>query len=168
MTHLSDDDIQAYLDGGATDPRVERHLQECRMCSDAVGFYRNLHAGLADTRTFPRPERLASRVASRLHLRRPRRRRLPSPEVALAAAGIFAALAATFVFLDMGPVIEALSRIHQGFLEYTFPLLEGTGGHGNGLRPSLTVVIWGLIVVICLGTLDHLLSRKLAGRPAAR
>jgi hypothetical protein len=168
VTHLSDDDIQQYLDGGAVDPLGEKHLDECTSCSNSVRLYRSLYAGLADSSTFPPLNNLAAGVTLRLSLRRRKRRWLPSPEAALAAAGIAGAIALTFIFLNTEPFIEALSRIRQAFLDYTFPVLEGAGANGGGLRPSLAVAIWGVIVAISAGTLDRLLSRRLRGRAAGR
>jgi hypothetical protein len=160
MMHLSDSEIQEYLDGGAKDPRITGHLKECRLCSEAVGFYRTVYAGLADTGVFPRPAGLPARVTSRLHLRRQGKHRLPSPEVTLAAAGIIAALVVAFAFLDMGPVVEGLSGFGRDLVAYALPSPEAAGGQGSGLRPSLTVVLWGFVVIVCVSTLDRLLSRS--------
>jgi predicted anti-sigma-YlaC factor YlaD len=70
VRHLTDDEIQAYLDLRAEGlaPDLMDHLETCGTCRAAVRAYQALYARLADDRGFEAPPGFAANVIARLNL----------------------------------------------------------------------------------------------------
>ncbi|MBN2417281.1 hypothetical protein JXO52_15700 [bacterium] len=156
QTHLSDSEIQAWIDGGA-DSDLERfklHLDECHRCRKKADAYRQL-AVLLDTDPAFTPEPgLEQRVMSALppHPRQAERRNV---DMILALGGfILVTAAALFLggwkaFAEISPMFSEISASFSGMLSrIELP------GHTAFLVPCAGLAL--LVVAL----LDHTVLKK--------
>jgi predicted anti-sigma-YlaC factor YlaD len=138
VTHLTEHEIQEYLDGAVPDnqARVEEHMATCRGCRMTLDEYRVLYSGLADDSAFKPPAGLSRKVLARIeekHERRP----LPILEDALLLVGVVvSATVGLLWFVDIGSLLQSLS---------------GAGSAAGPLvAPSVLVAAGAVIVITCL------------------
>ena len=115
MTHLTEREIQEYLDGAAQEnrARVEEHVATCRGCHMTVAEYRFLYGGLADDSLFQAPRGLTKRVLARIEEKRDPRP-LPIFEDALLLLGVVISAAIGVVwFVDFRPLFQSLCRVRE-------------------------------------------------------
>jgi anti-sigma factor RsiW len=87
---MTNERLHAFLDAELSPPsalEVESHLRACPSCAAAYGRLRSLRSALrADALTYPPPAALLARVRAGVAPTQPRRKRLISPPLALAAS----------------------------------------------------------------------------------
>lgn len=162
MKHLSDDEIQAYLDGAppALDRDLKVHLETCAACQNAVGQYKTLYAGLADDTAYDVPSDLAQTVVSRLGLAT-RKGRLALPaDIALVAGAIVAMVVVVVNFLDVRPLLNALLALRAPLVEYASSPFESARTYLIGLNHTLVLGLAGIAILIFMAALDAALRRS--------
>ena len=160
MRHLTDEEIQAYLDGADLDPELSGHLVTCIQCHEVLGGYRALYADLADETAFKIPQDLAGTVTSRLGLKQAGRRFRVSGDLVLVACAIVAMLIGVSVFADLGPIVEAISASAGPILDHTAPHLESSHSRlaGNGHTPAIVATC--VLILVLIGFLDLVFKLK--------
>jgi hypothetical protein len=155
VRHLSDDEIQAHLDGkaGRLDPDLRDHLGTCRTCQEAVEAYRALYVALADDRGFEAPPVLGERVIAGLNLKPPRRAVSLPADIVLVAGAVVCLVVIALSFLDLSPITGAFSAIRSP--------LESARDLVDGLNHTLTPAVAGLAILAFMGVLDLAFHRKL-------
>ena len=154
MRHLSDDEIQAHLDGKAQGraPDLIEHLETCKRCREAVQAYRSLYTGLADDKGFEAPRDLGQRVIAGLNLKPPRRPVALPADILLVAGAMVCLVVVALSFLDLSPLTDAFSVMRSP--------VESVGDFVTGLNHTLTVVVAGLAILAFMGVLDLAFHRK--------
>jgi anti-sigma factor RsiW len=162
MRHLTEEEIQAYLDGpgGGLDAELLDHLKTCKECRDGLADYRALYAGLADDAAFEVPQGLAGSVISRLGLKQTRRRLTVPGDFILVACAIVAMLIGVSVFADLSPLLDAVSASAGPILEYAAPHLESARGGFMNANHTLTILVAGTAVFVIMWALDMIFSRR--------
>lgn len=160
MKHLSDEEIQDFLDGNLPErnQEIERHLSECESCRVEVKHYRRLAAALAaDT-----GQDLAAGFADRVMVRvsaepvaRPRAVLFERLAMALVGAAMVVVAA---VFLDWSLVgrvlVEMFSRAATK-ASATAPEVTG------GMHIDLNLLAAALTVLALIGIADHFILKPL-------
>lgn len=167
MQHLTEDEIQTYLDGCSKEARqpIEAHLAKCPACRMLLNDYKRLYVALADDSGLVPVKNLPLVVAARLGQRpRPSRRRLPS-EIMVGTAGIATALVLAFYFLDLSDAIVGfvthLPQLIRETLGQVTMLRDLTAAHGTTL---ILVTFAGMILTI-VAILDTARLRRRPVRP---
>jgi anti-sigma factor RsiW len=161
--HLTDEEIQAYLDGSAAeiDAGLRAHLETCRQCRELLGDYEALYARLADRPGLEAPQDLARSVISRLGLE-PARGRFSVPGDLVLVAGAIAAMVITaFVFLDLGPVFDTASAIGGQISTLASAGLEAAHERARAPDSTLSIYGYGIAILAIMGVLDAAFRRKL-------
>jgi len=99
VRHLSDSEIQDYLDGNISDREILSHLNQCRRCQSRVNQYRSLFAGLAKDRIPPLPSGFSAKVMNKITAEEKLSRDFPWAFL-LVAAGLLAGLISVIVFVN--------------------------------------------------------------------
>ena len=162
MRHLTDEEIQAYLDGfvGELDPGLADHIRTCEQCRGALRDYRALYAGLADKSAFDLPRDLPLAVMSGLGLGRARAR-FPLPgDLVLVAGAVVAMLVAAVVLLDLEPLFEAVAAAGREIFELASPGLEAVFSGMTGPNHTLTIFVTGAAILFFIGVLDIVFNRR--------
>ena len=159
MKHLSDTEIQSYLDrpsGGIPGP-LEDHLRTCAMCRRRLDEYRALFARLADDSGMPVYEGLTDAVMARVAAR-------PHPEhsgiydLVLAAGGTAIAAAAIWLFVGLSPLYGGLARLSSAVVNV---LARGAGPDaGPGPYPIAAAAAVILVVHLINGLAFRLLRAR--------
>jgi anti-sigma factor RsiW len=156
LRHLTDDEIQAYLDGEFTpaDAGLEAHLRTCAACQNALREYETLYSRLADRAAFESPRDLAATVVLRLGLR-PRKRRFSLPaDIILLTGAIVCMVGVALVFLDLRPFVASLAELLSPVLHYATVPLGSALTSVAGANHTLTVALAGLAILVFTALLD--------------
>ena len=161
MRHLTDEEIQAYLDGLTEnlDASLISHLDTCRECRKAIDQYRLLYTCLSDDSSFGVTTGLTPSVMKRLGLKRSQRRSLPV-EIVLAAAGVMASACVALTWFDPGSVARTIAAAFRSFAGPIAALIEATGDYLIALNHGITTLAVGLTVLLLMAALDAFISHK--------
>jgi anti-sigma factor RsiW len=160
--HVSDERIQAFLDGqapAAEAAEVERHLASCPACSRAAADYRRLFDWLATEPEYRPAGDLAVRVMERLPARRPWLA-VPAVRRSLLILSATAVLVTPFLFVDARPLLGALDRLAAGFSAPVSSLLASLGGALGHLPGGSPLWLFALLAFAGAGAADHFLKQR--------
>ena len=146
MRHLSDDEIQTYLDGGARGlaPNLRHHLDTCSRCQEELRAYRAVYTQLADDTMFQAPSTLATAVLAKLGPDSVRPRRALPADIMVVAGAIACMVVIAFSFLDLSP-----------FIEYGANSVGSVRDLVVGLNHMLTLALAGVAALILVDGLDR-------------
>ena len=161
MRHLTDEEIQAYLDGMVDnlDPSLISHVDTCGHCRKTAAQYSLLYRCLSDDSSFGVITGLAPSVMKHLGLERSERRPLPV-EIILAAAGVVAALCVALAWLDLGRLVSTIAAAPRSLAGLIAPVIEAAGAYLVDLNHSIVTLAAGLTVLLFTATLDAVISRR--------
>lgn len=161
MRHLTDEEIQVYLDGMMEnlDASLISHINTCGVCRKAIGQYSLLYTCLSDDSSFGVTTGLAPAVMKQLGLKRSPRRSLPF-EIILAAAGVVATMCVALAWLDLGPLARTIATALRSFAGLIAPVIEATGDYLAALNHGIVTLAVGLTVLLLMAALDAFISRK--------
>lgn len=167
MRHLSDEEIQAFLDEGegSLDSEALDHLSICNRCRRVLEDYKILFADLADGSAFEIPRDLSATVISRLGLRVHQRRRALPTDIVLVTGGILAMVIAVALFVDLGPLLNAATVAGRYVTGHLSPGMESLKDGLSNARQTTGMLILGGAILVVIGALDLLLGRS-RGHPA--
>lgn len=158
MKHLSDEELQIYLDGGAAAgaARLAEHLRECPACRKACDEYRALYVALADDSRVCVPER--AEAADR------------SDAVAGAWAIGVALAGAAAVFFSVGGFGPETGRVASGLWQLSRRALELPASLGRSVisadQAVGMAVLAGLVICAVLALDRFLLGPRLTATGA--
>ncbi len=159
LKHLTDEEIQNYLDGNLSREialLTERHLETCALCREAVKQYQGVYAGLDEEKGFDLSKGFAKSVVKML----PPQGETKSPfdllNVFLMILGVIVAAGVTLYYVDLRPLGRAFSHVlpgpelGSGVVAFVEDLLIGLNG-------NLGLLILGVLTLLIIGGLDRLL-----------
>lgn len=155
LKHLTDEEIQDYLDGNLSEEKrlsIQRHVEACPACQQALGQYENLYVGLQDDREFELSKGFAKSVLKLLPTEPEAESHSSFVNTLLTVLGILIPFGIALYFLDLGLLGRAFSHI----------LLEPLGGFENllvSLNGSLGLAACAVLTLIVIGGLDRLIIR---------
>lgn len=151
MKHLSDAELQAYLDRDPAQLReeTEAHLHACAHCRANLAAYRRLYGGLKDETGFLLSANFADAVATKIAKRGDRK--ADFLEIGLIVAALISGVAAVLYFFEPGDVFKTL--LQQGIagisdLMRSIPLLQGS---------SLHILLFTAAILALVGILDKMI-----------
>jgi archaellum biogenesis protein FlaJ (TadC family) len=151
MNHLSDEDLQKYLD---KDPELnkaqfDRHLKACDHCRKNYIIYKQLYAGLANEAGFMLSANFSESVVSRIRKKQEKTYSF-FETVLLTIAGLFS-MGLLFYFTNLGDLLLGTFNKNVQELE---PFLKGIGDVFGG---NLTIFIFAIVIIILFGVADKLI-----------
>lgn len=113
MKHLTDTDIQTYLEGpGSEKARAfDDHLSGCRICRRRVDEYKSLFAHLGDDSAVPVVRGLADKVMASVTAARAPDEPSSLADLVLTGAGVLLAAAALYIFVGLQPLSRGLAML---------------------------------------------------------
>ncbi len=164
--HISDEHIQALLDGTAVEPvALEAHLNACPRCRAAVEEYRHLFSALGAVPGPVLAPEFADRVMARLPELPPRGvfarlRRTSVREGVLVFAACGAIAAASFVFIK--PSLWA--GLFQGWFSSSAPANRQALTDAKGFLASLHIdpqlLAAVALTIVAIGLIDWIITRR--------
>jgi len=151
MNHLSDENLQKYLD---KDPKVskaevERHLKTCDHCRQNYLVYKQLYAGLANETGFMLSANFSESVISRIKKKREKTYSF-FESLLLAIAGLFS-VGLVFYFTNLGDFL--LDTFNKN-VQAVEPFLKGVQNIFGG---NLGIPISAILIIILFGVADKLI-----------
>ena len=160
MNHLTDDEIQEYLDGRLPDraAAVETHLRGCKSCREKVKQYELLYADLETDQIPALHADFAGKVAAALGRQLATERRSRLRIILASVAGIICLLASAIYFLNVPHLLGALRKLSlENYLNLEFvsrykELVESSG-------VNLSLVLFVLLALVAVWVIDYMVRR---------
>lgn len=151
MNHLSDEEIQKYLDkdSGLNRADIEKHLKTCNSCRTNFIAYKQLYTNLEDETGFMLSANFSESVVSRIKKSKEKTSNF-FEGMLLTIAGLFS-IGLVFYFTNLGNV---LLNIFQKNSAEVKPIIEGIG---NIFGSNLILILFAVIILILFGLADKLI-----------
>jgi hypothetical protein len=163
LRHLTDEEIQEYLDGNLSRRNsflVKRHLDACPICQESVKRYQSLYAGLARDEGFDLLHDFAKSVVARLPVETQVKSHFNFANVFLVISGIIMALSMAVHYLDLKLLGQTISDILLAQYEFGLGVAESLKTFLSGLNTNRDLLIFGVLALLVIVTLDHFIVRK--------
>lgn len=166
--HLTDDELQSYLDGDPLSDRewVEDHLRVCDRCREELARYEQLYMELAEDEGYELSPDFEDSVISGLPERPvPRPRWQPAHILAL-ILGAIASLSALVYFIGLKEAGELIVGIGARFGEAAALFYDAALGLLLTLNVDAHLFLYAVLILVFVVTMDHILPhwKKLAFR----
>jgi len=159
LKHLTDEEIQNYLDGNLSRDialLTERHLETCPLCREAVKQYQGVYAGLDQDKGFDLSRGFSKSVVKMLPAEGEAKSPFDLLNIFLTILGVIVAAGVTIYYVDLRPLGSAFSHIlpgpqlGSGVVAFVEDLLVGLNG-------NLGLLILGVLTLVIIGGLDRFL-----------
>lgn len=159
MKHLTDSEIQTYLDGGSdgeAHKKIEMHLAGCQHCRKELQTYRALYGYLSAAPAVSLSPAFAGKVISRLERGESER---PLFEWLMFGVSVLIGLAAFFYFVPLGtlgslfaPLLTPMLESARPLWQYLLSLTTGLDLPGIG---NVRLVIFAGLVLLSAALIDR-------------
>lgn len=163
-SHLTDEQLQSYLDGNQAGGGIEDHLKSCARCRQALAAYKSLYSAMADDPGV----RLAPNFADAVMARLPRHdaiaehesiRRLNVRDSIAVFAAFIAFLAAAIYFLKPTSFAETLTGWFGLSNLSGNQFFSDVAGHISKLNINTAFILFVLLALVGIGLIDHIITR---------
>ena len=164
VTHLTDEEIQDYLDGNLSHQKrifLEAHLKTCDSCQAALKQYQSLYVGLKQDQVFDLPKSFAKSVIARLPMAEKAKSGFNYSDILLGILAILITAFTSFYYLDLGSLGKRLTNIPLPHYEIGTTLVEAAKGLVAALEGNLSLLVVGILVLLVTGALDRILFQPL-------
>jgi hypothetical protein len=166
VNHLSDMQIQEYLDGSLEENEtaaVRSHLSNCPLCKKEMAHYKSLYDGLGDETGFQLPPHFASLVTAKL-----KRESLGSVhsklwQIFLSLFGLIVGINTTLYFYDIKPLFAkfkdmdfSLRFLTESFSNTKVALVNAR----DRMSMDITLFIATIVVLLLLAIIDRFVFRS--------
>ena len=164
VTHLTDEEIQEYLDGNLSHQKrifLEAHLKTCELCQATLKQYQSLYVGLKQDQAFDLPKTFAKSVVAKLPMAEKTKSGFNYSDILL---GILATLITAFVsiyYLDLGSLGKRLTHIPLPQYELVARLFDAAKSLVAALEGNLSLLVVAILVLLVTGALDRILFQPL-------
>jgi anti-sigma factor RsiW len=156
--HLTDDELQSYLDGHPLSDRewVEKHLRVCDRCREELARYEQLYMELAEDKGHELSPDFADSVISRLPERpAPRPRWQPAHILAL-ILGAIAGLSALAYFVGLKATGKSIVGIGARFGEAAALFYNAALGLLSTLNVDPHLFLYAFLISVFVVTMDYI------------
>ena len=157
LEHLTDEEIQDYLDGNLSQKitlLVRQHLEECNRCRQTLKQYQSVYVGLEDDKKFELPKGFARSVVNQLPVEGEAKSYFSFLNIFLALLGAATFIGVTLYYINLKPLGKILSHLLPG-RELGAGLLDLMKGLLLGMNGNAGFVIIALLTLIFVAGLDR-------------
>jgi predicted anti-sigma-YlaC factor YlaD len=161
MNHLTDEQIQDYLDGNSAvnTEEIESHLQSCEACRTELARYRSLSTALSEDVGFELEPNFAADVVASLEEEGAERFFYKVAKVILWATGIFAAIAVLIRFTNIEDTFSGFTAAgkqgESAFKGFYLTIKQAIESSGIDIRLVLMIAL----VILGIFLIDRLIMR---------
>lgn len=156
MRHLTDEEIQSYLQSGRPEEwkLVEDHLNTCPECRNQLLLYKRLGDIVLSTTCKPTPNDFEKAVMKRLtSIQRQRR----ISDLIVAAVAVIGVLTAVLAFFLTPRIRQVVAGFLRDAWQSTIQFITGNGGS----LESVAIPLIGLLFLMLFGAIDRRIMAKL-------
>jgi len=131
VTHLTDEEIQDYLDGNLSHQSrifLEAHLKTCEFCQVALKQYQSLYVELKQDQVFDLPKTFAKSVVAKLPMIEKAKSGFNYSDILLGILAILITAFTSIYYLDLGSLGKRLTHIPLPQFEFATTLVEAAKG----------------------------------------
>jgi hypothetical protein len=157
LKHLTDDDIQDYLDGNLSRQNalsVERHMDTCPLCREALRQYQDLYVNLKEDRGFDLSKGFARSIIKRLPAEEEAKSHFSFVNIFLAILGIIISAGVTLYYVDLRPLGRAFSYILPRY-EFGSEFFAFIKDFLVGLNGNVGLLVFALLILLIIAALDR-------------
>jgi hypothetical protein len=158
--HLSDDEIQDYLDGNyhKNNDAIRSHLHTCDICEYKLSLYKNIYSELNKNAEFVLSPQFPQEMASIVQKETPALSRINISDTVLSIVIFIIGISATLLLVDykaVGKIFTSLYLPKFNFITLLFSTLRSIFVNTN---MNLGLIVFALIILLCIYILDRLIS----------
>jgi len=153
--HLTDDEIQDYLDGNRSLSNAAVHIALCERCRRELSRYKYLFNMLGEDPGFELDSSFSERVMSKI-VYRPF---LSTAEIVLLLFCLLSSVFTSFYFLGLNRVIEPLFRVLIKTTKIPGLLFSAVKGLLARADLNVSIVIYSSITLLIIFIFDHFIIR---------
>jgi hypothetical protein len=160
LRHLTDEEIQEYLDGNLS-PReaslAEKHIESCIFCQECFKRYQSLYAELKCDEGFELSRDFTKSVVSRLPEGAKVKSHFNYANIFWTILGIIITVGIILYYVDLKPLLETIS--HALLLQYEFGsiLVSSMKSFLVSLNGNISFWVLAGLTFLVIVALDHLL-----------
>lgn len=159
LRHLTDEEIQDFLDGNIPEEKkyIQEHLRTCERCRNALQEYKSLYFGLKNDQGFELAARFPQAVLSKLPKEQTAVSRPKYYEFLLIIIGIAVAGYVSLQFIDLRPLIQAISGIQILDLRFISVFLGSFTNLLKALNINNSLIIFSALTLLIIKALDYII-----------
>jgi len=159
--HLTDDEIQSFLDGNLSQADIVGHLQTCEYCQYQLKQYQQLYIELAHDKGFNLSTDFARRVISRLQTEPSRSLMQRLWDVSIWVVGLLAGVVTSFYFIDLKLVSKEISEALSSLGTLNSAMLSVFKTFDKSLNLNIPqLAIAGFVLMLILA-IDHFILHRI-------
>ncbi len=158
LKHISDDEIQDYLDGNITSEKesIEAHLRLCKTCQTNLELYRELYGELASEGSMELSADFADTVISRLQTTEAKKFRTSLLNIIAVILGAVVCIVITAHYVDLSSLFPALpggSMFDIKIDAFDFGAVKQLiSDWGSGLN----ILLFAAAIIVVIAAIDRL------------
>ena len=160
MNHLTENEIQDYLDGNlqSDDTYVKFHLDTCNSCGAQLEQYRALYSDLNADLPLPLSGEFADAVIGKVTAED--KSRFFSFDFLMVLASVITSLGVVFYYFRNEFSLQSFSGIYAWFETFA-PLYAQIYGLVNSISVTgLTPILFGVLVLLFMGVVDRFIVKN--------
>jgi hypothetical protein len=164
LKHLTDEEIQDYLDGNLLQERIftiNSHLSVCELCKSEINQYKSLYTELSKKVNLEFSVNFSKNVIAKIH--KESRSWLPNLSDTLLAIIGFAVVIGTIIyFVDFAPFLEIFKNIPglQNYIDLTFSGFSVIKNFLDRMNLNFSLIIFTGLALFIIGIMDQFLKSR--------
>jgi anti-sigma factor RsiW len=161
INHLTDEDIQTYAEGNGKRPlpEIKDHLKTCTHCRIRVQAYEHLFTALSADPEYRIPSGAIQKVMNQLPQYAGSTHLFPATETILISAGILTALGATFIFVDLSPILDWIQNLTLPRIIFNPRFIKSMGPLFKHLTGVVGLLPFAVLAFSMVALMDRLIKR---------
>ena len=162
MTHLTDEELQNYLDGNISHNQesiFEQHIQGCKKCQAEFEHYQSLYTGLKEEKDFALSPGFSINVMKAVHAKAKHAWLARLWNVLLPLLGIAVGIGVTVYYVDFKPFIKAFGDSLNPSRYFDNTVLTSLTDVLSKLNVNLNLIVFAGLSLLVVILIDQLLSR---------
>lgn len=160
MRHLTDEQIQRYLDGDMSrDSDTTYHLQHCPACQRQLELYRKVYESLQQDVGFELAPGFAESIMNRLAATSEKSSRFSLAGLILLAFGTVALAGLALYFLEVKALTEMLASLSTVGINFGSSIVESLKAATASLGVSMDIMLFTGLILLTFAAIDRILVR---------
>lgn len=162
MTHLTDEELQKYLDGNISSAQIpifEQHIESCEKCQSELAQYRSLYAGLKADVAFDLSPGFSNAVMKAVQAEAKKALLARLWNVLLPILGVAAGIGVMIYYIDLKPFLKIFSDSLNPSRYLDSTALSNLNQVLAKLNVNLNIIVFAGLSLLVVILIDHLISR---------
>ena len=162
MTHLTDEELQNYLDGNISHSQIsifEQHIESCEKCQSELAQYRDLYAELKKDAAFNLSPGFSNAIMKTIHAKAKKAWLAHLWNILLPVIGIAVAIGVMIYYVDFTPFVKAFADSLNPGRYFDSVVLSELNQVLAKLNVNLNIIVFAGLSLLAVILIDYLISR---------